>query len=176
MEDKILKLVLIHTKRQWDTKLTLFWKGLWFSRKVRSDFKTLLLLHWTHWNPVWPARPCLLTCHLHLHVQNTLMVGWPAWAFGTHFYCFNINYTVPSPLLLIMGGKQCWLSTLSREKAKGDREKYQMSKNDMNHKAQFLLVNTTAPPPPALTVPLWCGSPHSNAQVRTWGLSHCRMF
>lgn len=49
------------------------------------------------------------------------MVGWPAWAFGAHFYCFNTNYMVPSPLSLIMGVKQHWVSNLNREKAKGDR-------------------------------------------------------
>lgn len=43
MEDKIPKLVLIHTKQkwQWETKLALFWEHL-VKRKLRSDFKNVL--------------------------------------------------------------------------------------------------------------------------------------
>lgn len=105
------------------------------------------------------------------------MVGWPAWAFGVHCFCLNSNYMMPSPPPLIMGGKQRWVSNLNGENAKGERDKYQMSSNDINHKAQFLLVNTTAPHRLHWHYwPLWCGSLHSSVQVTIWGLSHCRMF
>lgn len=131
-EHGILKLVLNHTKqkRQRETKLTLFRKGQRFSR---NHWEVILKMF--HDNAVAlstlelsvTSQGLVLIRHLCFHVPNTLMVGWPAWAFGVHFYWFNINYMVPSPLPLIMGAKQCWVSNLNRKKAKGERDKYQMS-------------------------------------------------
>lgn len=60
---------------------------------------------------------CTFMCKTHLWLGGKL---------GHLGFIFNINCMVPSPLPLIMGGKQCWVSNLNREKTKGDTDKYQM--------------------------------------------------